>query len=486
MASKALDREEPFALADITDPDNVIIIEMNESAARDAERIGVQIGDAMSGKGTTNDINMDGLTKYQQLVAGSISEYKTEAVFFDNRNKPVLFSVIVRATGGSGISPRKFMSVTWTEKELLLPQPDSKSSGVIELAHALTTGSLADAPIGAALIHAPSKKYVALNHAYAELIGLERGALIGAPISLGFREDFETRDSSSRAEEILSGDIDSFTITSLVPDDPLIQRTVTIGTADQGISTRKYLVIFVTDSPIESEFSWRDQNFSLRSVMSADLAENVYSYALIDHDWRLQFIAPELESLGDTSENILGFSVLPNIHPSDLATFMRVGEDVRTGESEKTTIQARYRATKTESGYFTVEATLDRPSGMPRGWLSVTTRVSNAIANEVGFENRLEEITRTAIREEPREEFVGNPISAQGIRRLIDAYQLTERERQIMTLLADGYRVRTMSRTLHLSNGTIRNYLSAIFHKVGVRSQSELMELILGDQIGDS
>ena len=96
LSSKALDREEPFALADITDPDNVIIIEMNESAARDAERIGVQIGDAMNGKGATNDVNMDGLTKYQQLAAGSITEYQTEAVFFDNRDKPVLFSVSAR------------------------------------------------------------------------------------------------------------------------------------------------------------------------------------------------------------------------------------------------------------------------------------------------------------------------------------------------------------------------------------------------------
>ena len=67
-----------------------------------------------------------------------------------------------------------------------------------------------------------------------------------------------------------------------------------------------------------------------------------------------------------------------------------------------------------------------------------------------------------------------------GISALVEKYDLTERERQILVLLASGYRVRTMSRTLHLSNGTIRNYLSAIFHKVGVLNQTDLVELILG------
>ena len=122
---------------------------------------------------------------------------------------------------------------------------------------------------------------------------------------------------------------------------------------------------------------------------------------------------------------------------------------------------------------------------MPSGWLSITSRVSISSANEDGFEERLEAITQAAIEEEPREKFVGSPINAPGIQRLVDAYRLTERERQIIGLLSDGYRVQTMSRTLHLSNGTIRNYLSAIFHKVGVRSQTELMELILANQIGN-
>jgi DNA-binding CsgD family transcriptional regulator len=35
-----------------------------------------------------------------------------------------------------------------------------------------------------------------------------------------------------------------------------------------------------------------------------------------------------------------------------------------------------------------------------------------------------------------------------------------------------------MSRTLHLSAGTIRNYLSGVFHKVGVHGQADLIEFI--------
>ena len=64
------------------------------------------------------------------------------------------------------------------------------------------------------------------------------------------------------------------------------------------------------------------------------------------------------------------------------------------------------------------------------------------------------------------------------VARVAERAALTPREIQIVRLLVDGYRVGTMSRTLHLSIGTIRNHLSAIFHKVGVHGQAQLIEHI--------
>jgi DNA-binding CsgD family transcriptional regulator len=46
--------------------------------------------------------------------------------------------------------------------------------------------------------------------------------------------------------------------------------------------------------------------------------------------------------------------------------------------------------------------------------------------------------------------------------------------------LLDGYRVDAIARFLYVSPSTIRNHLSAIFEKLGVASQSELVELLRG------
>jgi PAS domain S-box-containing protein len=56
--------------------------------------------------------------------------------------------------------------------------------------------------------------------------------------------------------------------------------------------------------------------------------------------------------------------------------------------------------------------------------------------------------------------------------------QLTTRELDIVTLLVSGDRVRSIAQRLFLSQSTVRSHLSVIFSKFGVRSQSELLDLL--------
>ena len=53
---------------------------------------------------------------------------------------------------------------------------------------------------------------------------------------------------------------------------------------------------------------------------------------------------------------------------------------------------------------------------------------------------------------------------------------LTHRQWDIVTRLLRGERVPGIAASLHLSQNTIRNHLTAIFQKYGVHSQSELIE----------
>ncbi|MGN6606646.1 MAG: helix-turn-helix transcriptional regulator [Jatrophihabitans sp.] len=56
--------------------------------------------------------------------------------------------------------------------------------------------------------------------------------------------------------------------------------------------------------------------------------------------------------------------------------------------------------------------------------------------------------------------------------------RLSGREGDIALALAAGDRVPAIAQKLSLSQGTVRNYLSAIFRKVGVSTQQELIELL--------
>jgi DNA-binding NarL/FixJ family response regulator len=62
------------------------------------------------------------------------------------------------------------------------------------------------------------------------------------------------------------------------------------------------------------------------------------------------------------------------------------------------------------------------------------------------------------------------------------ATDLSEREREVLQLLAQGLSNADIARRLYLSEGTVRNYVSTIFVKLGVadRTQAALLALRLG------
>jgi len=53
-------------------------------------------------------------------------------------------------------------------------------------------------------------------------------------------------------------------------------------------------------------------------------------------------------------------------------------------------------------------------------------------------------------------------------------YSLTRREGQLVSLLAEGMKNRDIAATLEISEGTVKVYLSRLFHKLGVKDRLEL------------
>lgn len=58
-----------------------------------------------------------------------------------------------------------------------------------------------------------------------------------------------------------------------------------------------------------------------------------------------------------------------------------------------------------------------------------------------------------------------------------DLVPISERERLLLKCLESGMENKEIAQELHLSNGTIRNYLSDLFHKIEVKNRTEAVSL---------
>jgi DNA-binding CsgD family transcriptional regulator len=64
---------------------------------------------------------------------------------------------------------------------------------------------------------------------------------------------------------------------------------------------------------------------------------------------------------------------------------------------------------------------------------------------------------------------------------MADAYGLTQRERRVTELIAQGCSTRQIARRLHLSAYTVQDHLKAIFARTGTRSRGELVARLFFD-----
>jgi DNA-binding CsgD family transcriptional regulator len=76
--------------------------------------------------------------------------------------------------------------------------------------------------------------------------------------------------------------------------------------------------------------------------------------------------------------------------------------------------------------------------------------------------------TRTAVIVEPARPLEVAPL-------ILEAYRLTEREREIVRRILEGLSTKEIAKMLYLSPYTVQDHLKAIFEKVGVRSRRELL-----------
>lgn len=147
----------------------------------------------------------------------------------------------------------------------------------------------------------------------------------------------------------------------------------------------------------------------------------------------------------------------------------------RALEGEDVTYQWRLLKNRHELRLLTIVTPLRGSSSRITGLLIVTRNLSALAGDAVGLGGPATHQARQLMALE------------RGVRQLTEViesyrmpevtYPLSAREQDVLHLLREGYRPRTIAERLQVSPQTVRNHLKAIFKKTGTHSQEELITM---------
>jgi PAS domain S-box-containing protein len=198
----------------------------------------------------------------------------------------------------------------------------------------------------------------------------------------------------------------------------------------------------------------------------------------VDSDWRVANVSPDITALlGHSADDVIGTPLLAAVHPADLSDLLAaIGRSAHRLAGEW--VQARLRAKDGSWRRSVVMVAPLTPSPGRRFTFAVGAATGN-LGREPGA--RLAELER-------RLWTISREMRAAGVLRADDhpdttsdlpgVERLSPREWEILTHVRSGRRANAIAAALVLSPSTVRNHLTSMYHKLGVRSHSELVELL--------
>jgi PAS domain-containing protein/DNA-binding CsgD family transcriptional regulator len=199
----------------------------------------------------------------------------------------------------------------------------------------------------------------------------------------------------------------------------------------------------------------------------------------LDDHWRIAHATTASGVvLGRTPSELLGTSIIELTHADDQAALLLAFARVTTDASSDVRVRLRHQ----DGSWRTIHAKLTMLDGNGRSTFALvvarvvepeTPNSSDGATQLAGHLRRIAaQIEEAGILAPLLETVValGVPVTA----------ELSPRQVEIASRLLGGERVPTIAADLYLSQGTVRNHLSAIFQKFGVHSQRELLALWRG------
>lgn len=199
----------------------------------------------------------------------------------------------------------------------------------------------------------------------------------------------------------------------------------------------------------------------------------------VDAEWRVDRITNEVqELLGRSPEEVLCRSVFTLIHPEDVGSLLLLAAHAATQPGGSL---GRVRVMGADGTWtwcrLSVHAVASDPPAAFAFSLSGDTQVIPAQdPRTLELEEHLRRIAREVASSGVAALSTDMPTSIE----LPQLSELTAREYEIVVRLTHGQRIAAIARSLFLSESTVRNHLTGVYRKLGVSSQTELIDLLDG------
>lgn len=207
-----------------------------------------------------------------------------------------------------------------------------------------------------------------------------------------------------------------------------------------------------------------------------------------DSGGRIDRVSPEIESLLGLRDELSAATFVARVHPDDVASLSdALALTAAARAPVSVTVRLRHRDGHWTNTRLVVAA--DERDDEPRVGFALTGDATAARSSDTSLDSRVDELERTLRR-------ISNEIQALGLAprmatlpsgdELPELGDLSARQWEIVSRLLAGERVPAIARSMFLSQSTIRNHLSAVFAKLGVHSQQELIQLIRARSSGSA
>ncbi len=220
-----------------------------------------------------------------------------------------------------------------------------------------------------------------------------------------------------------------------------------------------------------------DTGETLRAI--ADIAAAV---GIIDHLGRIRHVSADITPvLGYAQAELVDVKPEDLAHPSDTKAVRDAFDRARVLDTDTdVVVRLRNKAGEWQAISLTVSPPDREMQSFRFAALPATPIVFDGVATQ---SNRVAELERHLLRIAGEVEATGllRPAGRIDEERFPELKELTTRQHQILSMLLRGDRVPAIADALYLSPSTVRNYLSTIYRKAGVHSQTELIAKLRAD-----